>query len=100
MCDKKKNGQGDQEEKTLGGFLLTIEQLENCRSAKGESVQSLRRDGSERIKSDRERMTQTITGMPQSGKANRPKPDRGADSKADGAGRAAGGQAVAEGNGN
>lgn len=43
---------------------MTIEQLENCRSAKGE-IQSLR-ERIERIKSDRERMTQTITGMPQS----------------------------------
>ena len=48
----------------MGGFLLTIEQLENCRSAKGE-IESLR-ERMERIKSDRERMTQTITGMPQS----------------------------------
>lgn len=46
---------------------MTIEQLENCRSAKGE-IQSLR-ERIERIKSDRERMTQTITGMP-SGKNN------------------------------
>ena len=43
---------------------MTIEQLENCRSAKGE-IESLR-DRMERIKSDRERMTQAITGMPQS----------------------------------
>ena len=43
---------------------MTIEQLENCRSAKGE-IESLR-ERMERIKSDRERMTQTITGMPQS----------------------------------
>jgi len=43
---------------------LTIEQLENCRSAKGE-IESLR-ERMERIKSDRERMTQAITGMPQS----------------------------------
>lgn len=46
---------------------MTIEQLENCRSAKSE-IQSLR-ERIERIKSDRERMTQTITGMP-SGKNN------------------------------
>lgn len=46
---------------------MTIEQLENCRSAKGE-IQSLR-ERIERIKSDRERMTQTITGMPR-GKNN------------------------------
>lgn len=46
---------------------MTIEQLENCRSAKGE-IESLR-ERIERIKSDRERMTQTITGMP-SGKNN------------------------------
>jgi len=46
---------------------LTIEQLENCRSAKGE-IESLR-ERIERIKSDRERMTQSITGMP-SGKNN------------------------------
>ena len=46
---------------------MTIEQLENCRSAKGE-IESLR-ERSERIKSDRERMTQSITGMP-SGKNN------------------------------
>ena len=46
---------------------MTIEQLENCRSAKGE-IQSLR-ERIERIKSDRERMTQTITGM-LSGKNN------------------------------
>jgi hypothetical protein len=46
---------------------LTIEQLENCRAAKGE-IESLR-ERIERIKSDRERMTQTITGMP-SGKNN------------------------------
>lgn len=51
----------------MGGFLLTIEQLENCRSAKGE-IESLR-ERIERIKSDRERMTQSITGMP-SGKNN------------------------------
>jgi DNA-directed RNA polymerase specialized sigma24 family protein len=51
----------------VGGFLLTIEQLENCRSAKGE-IESLR-ERIERIKSDRERMTQSITGMP-SGKNN------------------------------
>ena len=43
---------------------MTIEQLENCRSAKGE-IESLR-ERMERIKSDRERMTQAITGMPQS----------------------------------
>ena len=43
---------------------MTIEQLENCRSAKGE-IESLR-ERMERIKSDRERMTQVITGMPQS----------------------------------
>ena len=43
---------------------MTIEQLENCRSAKGE-IESLR-ERIERIKSDRERMTQAITGMPQS----------------------------------
>lgn len=42
---------------------MTIELLENCRSAKGE-IESLR-ERIERIKSDRERMTQTITGMPQ-----------------------------------
>ena len=41
---------------------MTIELLENCRSAKGE-IESLR-ERIERIKSDRERMTQTITGMP------------------------------------
>lgn len=41
---------------------MTIELLENCRSAKGE-IESLR-ERMERIKSDRERMTQTITGMP------------------------------------
>lgn len=41
---------------------MTIEQLENCRSAKGE-IESLR-ERIERIKSDRERMTQSITGMP------------------------------------
>ena len=46
---------------------MTIEQLENCRAAKGE-IESLR-ERIERIKSDRERMTQTITGMP-SGKNN------------------------------
>lgn len=46
---------------------MTIEQLENCRSAKGE-IESLR-ERIERIKSDRERMTQSITGMP-SGKNN------------------------------
>ena len=46
---------------------MTIEQLENCRSAKGE-IESLR-ERLERIKSDRERMTQSITGMP-SGKNN------------------------------
>lgn len=46
---------------------MTIEQLENCRSAKGE-IQSIR-ERIERIKSDRERMTQTITGMP-NGKNN------------------------------
>ena len=46
-----------------GEFPLTIELLENCRSAKGE-IESLR-ERIERIKSDRERMTQTITGMPQ-----------------------------------
>ena len=46
---------------------MTIEQLENCRSAKGE-IESLR-ERIERIKSDRERMTQAITGMP-SGKNN------------------------------
>ena len=46
---------------------MTIEQLENCRSAKGE-IESLR-ERMERIKSDRERMTQSITGMP-SGKNN------------------------------
>lgn len=46
---------------------MTIEQLENCRLAKGE-IQSLR-ERIERIKSDRERMTQTITGM-LSGKNN------------------------------
>ena len=51
----------------MGGFLLTIEQLENCRSAKGD-IESLR-ERIERIKSDRERMTQSITGMP-SGKNN------------------------------
>lgn len=43
---------------------MTIELLENCRSAKGE-IESLR-ERIERVKSDRERMTQTITGMPQS----------------------------------
>ena len=42
---------------------MTIELLENCRSAKGE-IESLR-ERIERIKSDSERMTQTITGMPQ-----------------------------------
>ena len=41
---------------------MTIEQLENCRAAKGE-IESLW-ERIERIKSDRERMTQTITGMP------------------------------------
>lgn len=46
---------------------MTIEQLENCRSAKGE-IESLR-ERIERIKSDRERVTQSITGMP-SGKNN------------------------------
>ena len=46
---------------------MTIEQLENCRSVKGE-IESLR-ERIERIKSDRERMTQSITGMP-SGKNN------------------------------
>ena len=46
---------------------MTIEQLENCRSAKGE-IESLR-ERIERIKSDRERMTRSITGMP-SGKNN------------------------------
>ena len=46
---------------------MTIEQLENCRSAKGE-IESLR-ERIERIESDRERMTQSITGMP-SGKNN------------------------------
>lgn len=46
---------------------MTIEQLENCRSAKGE-IESLR-ERIERIKSDRERMTQSITGM-LSGKNN------------------------------
>ena len=43
---------------------MTIEQLENCRSAKGE-IESLR-ERMERIKSDRERMTQAITWMKQS----------------------------------
>lgn len=41
---------------------MTIEQLENCRAAKGE-IESLW-ERIERIKSGRERMTQTITGMP------------------------------------
>lgn len=47
---------------------MTIEQLENCRSGKGE-IESLR-ERIERIKSDRERMTQSITGMPR-GRGNR-----------------------------
>lgn len=63
---QKENGE-KATKKTVGGFRLTIKQLENCRSAKGE-IESLR-ERIERIKSDRERMTQIITGMP-SGKNN------------------------------
>ena len=41
---------------------MTIEELERCRAAKGE-IESIR-ERIEEIKSDRERMTQAITGMP------------------------------------
>ena len=41
---------------------MTVEELERCRAAKGE-IESIR-ERIEEIKSDRERMTQAITGMP------------------------------------
>lgn len=41
---------------------MTVEELERCRAAKGE-IESIR-ERIEGIKSDRERMTQAITGMP------------------------------------